>query len=153
MEIKTHIYKSVKVKNLQKRVKIKNLIIEKWAEKTLAELKKEKAELSVLLVDDAQIKKLNYQYRQENIPTDVLAFRMGEGKFSSFNPALLGDVVISLERAKAQAKRFSNPIEREICLYLVHGILHLTGYRDETEASKRRMEKKQEEILKQIYQD
>ena len=141
----------IKIKNLQKKVKIKKSIIEKWAEKVLIELKKEKAELSVLLVDDAQIKKLNYRYRQKNVPTDVLAFRMGEGKFSSFNSALLGDVVISPERAKAQAKRFSNSLEREICLYLIHGILHLTGYRDETEASKRRMEKKQEEILKQIY--
>ena len=141
----------IKVKNLQKKVKIKNSIVKKWAEKALVELKKEKAELSVLLVDDAQIKKLNYQYRQENTPTDVLAFRMGEGRFSSFNSGLLGDVVISPERAKAQAKRFSNSLEREICLYLIHGILHLTGYQDETEASKRRMEKKQEEILKQIY--
>jgi len=141
----------IKVKNLQKRVKIKNSIIEEWAEKALVELKKEKAELSVLLVDDAQIEKLNYKYRQKNTSTDVLAFRMGEGRFSSFNPGLLGDVAISLERAKAQAKRFSNSFEREVCLYLIHGILHLTGYRDETEASRRRMEKKQEEILRQIY--
>lgn len=79
------------------------------------------AELSVLLTDDAGIRELNRDWRGKDKPTDVLSFPMGD-------ESVLGDVVISLERAEAQAAEFGCAVEEEIARLLAHGMLHLIGY-------------------------
>ena len=90
------------------------------------------AEVSVSFVNNEQIKELNNKYRQKNIPTDVLSFPMGkDGKYDT-DPAtgakLLGDVVISLEKAEEQAQKYGNNLQKEVAHLTVHGILHLLGY-------------------------
>lgn len=98
------------------------------ARKTLAELAIPDAELSIVLVDDDEIQALNRQYLHRDRPTNVLAFPMKEGEFSSLHPNLLGDIVISVETAQRQSNRFAlNPVEM-IILLMIHGILHLLGY-------------------------
>jgi len=115
----------------------------------LAELALPDAELSLLLVDDAQIQELNRQYLRRDKPTNVLAFSMGEGEFAALHPNLLGDLVISVETARRQSNRSGlNEIEMVILL-MIHGILHLMGYEHEgTKKGARAMAVKQKELLR-----
>lgn len=102
-------------------------------------------ELSVVLGDDAWIRELNETYKQKRTATDVLAFPQeatpeGEGP-------LLGDVAISVETAERQATELGHSLLRELEILLTHGILHLTGWRDDTAARRRRMMARTEELL------
>jgi probable rRNA maturation factor len=109
------------------------------------------AELSILIVDDPQIAKLNKKYLGRSGPTNVIAFPMHTDRFSNINPELLGDVVISVETAEKEGKNIGISMEERFTQLLVHGILHLLGYdheKSEQEADK--MEKKSAEILKLI---
>ena len=98
------------------------------ASETLNALAYPDVELSVSLVSDRKITELNRTYRNHNRPTDVLAFSLNEGDFGGINPGVLGDVVISLETAQRQAQEHRHSDEEELCLLLIHGILHLLGY-------------------------
>jgi probable rRNA maturation factor len=98
-------------------------------------------------VDDAAMASLNRTYRGVAGPTDVLAFPMTEGRFASSWPDLLGDVVISAETARRQARPARGGVRAELALLLVHGILHLVGYDHGTATERRRMWQKQREIL------
>lgn len=77
----------------------------------------------------------------------MLAFRMADGKFARINPQILGDVVISVQTAKKYAQKTKTPFEKELNLYLVHGLLHLLGYADTTRNGFLKMQKRQKEIL------
>lgn len=89
-------------------------------------------ELSLLIVDDAQIALLNQQYRGRTGPTNVLAFAMNEGAFTEIAPHLLGDVVISMETCAREAEEAGLDCRDHFDALLVHGILHLFGYDHET---------------------
>jgi probable rRNA maturation factor len=89
------------------------------------------AELSLLLVNDAQIQALNLRYLGRDKPTNVLAFPMREGEFSTLHPHLLGDLVISVETARRQMKRFGLDEMKMVILLMIHGTLHLVGYEHE----------------------
>jgi probable rRNA maturation factor len=78
-------------------------------------------------VSDAEIRSLNRKYRRVDRSTDVLAFALQEGEGFS-NPALLGDVVVSLETAARQARRRRVSLRREVLELFIHGLLHLLGY-------------------------
>src|ERR1700724_3087974 len=107
------------------------------------------SDVSVALVDDAYIRVLNREYRGVDQPTDVLAFPMESDGSARSDPAL-GDIVISLERAREQARQFKHPIRREVALLAVHGLLHLLGYEDDSEAGASAMWSKQKQLLEQI---
>ncbi len=95
--------------------------------------------MSVLLVGDRRMRKLNLSYRTIDAPTDVLSFSMGEGEFASLNPDILGDVVVSIDRAGVQAEQAGHSLTDELRLLVVHGTLHLLGYEDETSGGRARM--------------
>jgi len=101
----------------------------------------------VVLVDDAAMAVLNRTYRGVAGPTDVLAFPMTEGRFRKVSPDLLGDVVISTETARRQARVRGRHLQAELGLLLIHGILHLGGYDHGTGAERRSMWRKQRLIL------
>ena len=103
--------------------------------------KKGRLRLSLLFTDDDNIRRLNKQYRGKDAETDVLSFPSGEEGF-------LGDIAISLTRAKRQAAEFAHPVEREIAFLTAHSMLHLFGYDHEDEAEESAMREKQREILK-----
>jgi probable rRNA maturation factor len=108
-------------------------------------------ELSILIVDDQQIEKLNQTYLNREGPTNVIAFPMQEGQFTQISPYLLGDVVISFETAERESTDAEISIEERFTQLLVHGILHLFGYdheKDKTEAEQ--MELKSVELIKEI---
>jgi rRNA maturation RNase YbeY len=89
----------------------------------------EGAEVSLSIVDDAEIQRLNKQWRKKNKPTDVLSFPAGEDPFDQpefYEP--LGDVILSLDTAKARAKAEKRALGVELARYLAHGLLHLLGH-------------------------
>lgn len=92
--------------------------------------------MSLLFTDDREVHGLNLDYRGVDKPTDVLAFALDEAG-PTFPHAPLGDVVISVERAAAQARARRHPLDAELELLVVHGTLHLLGYdHDEPEAAR-----------------
>lgn len=108
------------------------------------------AQASILFCEDAYIKRLNKKYRGVDAPTDVLAFSMHEGRFPKVHPEILGDVVISLETASRQAKRYKHSLDKEIALLVVHGILHLLDYDHLKKKDEELMRRKEKEILKSL---
>ena len=106
----------------------------------LAALGLERAELSVLLTDDARIHELNREHRGVDRPTDVLAFPLDAlDQEARIGERLLGDVVISLPTADRQAKGRKRPLIEEVRFLLAHGLLHLVGYDHATAKEKREM--------------
>ncbi|MHB1418936.1 MAG: rRNA maturation RNase YbeY [Bacillota bacterium] len=114
------------------------------------------AEVSVLLVDDERIRELNFSYRGINAPTDVLSFAMMEQTedepevLDAEEETILGDIVISMERAVQQAEEYGHGVEREVGYLMVHGFLHLLGYDHQQEDDQLRMRSREEEILKSV---
>lgn len=117
------------------------------AEAMLRALKLPRAELSVLLCDDATIHALNRDYRKKNKPTDVLAFAMREGDDGHLAGDLLGDVIISLETATRQAKERGAVTRDEVMMLLAHGLLHLLGWDHQTDADDQRMRAETDRML------
>ena len=100
--------------------------LRKIAAAILTGLEKSEAELSVALVGDREMRPLNAKYRKKNKTTDVLSFPADPSMPSK--AALLGDVIISVEQAKRQAKERKTSLKMEMVSLLIHGILHLSGY-------------------------
>ena len=113
------------------------------------------AEISVTFVDNEQIHELNRQYRGKDAPTDVLSFPMGENGVYDENHAtgakILGDIVISMEKAVEQARRYGHSLEREVGYLTAHSMLHLLGYDHEKSGMDRvRMREKEEWVMTQL---
>lgn len=107
------------------------------------------SEVSVTLVDNEAIHALNLEARGVDRPTDVLSFPMFDDDFDDGEAAILGDIVLSLEKAREQAEQYGHSIEREIAFLTVHSVLHLLGYDHElSEEDEKEMFFKQDEILK-----
>lgn len=104
-------------------------------------------ELTITFATDKEIKPLNRHYRKRNAPTDVLSFAMRDGRRIAKDSWMLGDIVISAGRAKAQARAFNTSFKEEIQLYIIHGILHLLGYDDEEPAAEKKMRAKEKELM------
>ncbi|CAB1129621.1 endonuclease involved in 70S ribosomes quality control [Candidatus Hydrogenisulfobacillus filiaventi] len=110
----------------------------------------EEAEVSVVLTDDAAVQALNREYRGIDRPTDVLSFPQREGETlggGEEGAALLGDIVISVERARAQAEEYGHSLERELGFLAVHGVLHLLGWDHADPEDEARMMARTEAIL------
>jgi len=107
------------------------------------------AELTILLTDDAQIQELNNQFLGLDAPTDVLSFPAGELDPDS-EGLYLGDIVISVERARAQATTGEHPYPEEMQLLVVHGVLHLLGHDHGEPDEKQRMWALQSKALAEL---
>ncbi len=113
------------------------------------------AEINVIFVDNAQITELNKKHRNLDKPTDVLSFPLGKDGKYDVNPEngafMLGDVVISVEKAYEQAKSYGHSFQREIGFLTAHSVLHLLGYDHEVGGiEKVRMREKEEKIMAQL---
>ena len=117
------------------------------ASEILRSLGRKNTGLGIFLVDDRGIRVLIRDYLGHDWPTDVIALDYGKNRIFKASP-FLGDIAISLETAKREAKRRGISIREEVHLYLCHGILHLLGYRDHNKKERSRMWRKQSEILK-----
>ena len=124
-------------------------LVKRVARTALAELGEAGSELSVALVHDDEMHRLNRSWRGKDRTTDVLAFALREGEATDAQaPGLLGDVVISVPTAERQARERGHATERELTELLLHGILHLLGFDHErSPADARRMFAKQRALL------
>ena len=119
------------------------------ARRLLRALGLERAELSVLLVSDREMRRLNHRWRGRDRPTDVLAFAQGEG--AAAPDGLLGDVVISVDTARCQAVERGETLGREGERLLIHGLLHLLGYDHERSAADaRRMQRRERALARML---
>lgn len=146
----------VLISNRQKVVKIPSgirLLIRRCCHAVLkAEEFCDDAEVSVSFVTDEQIRQLNDEFRDKDMPTDVLSFPLGDNGIYDRNietgALQLGDVVISVERAVEQAKLYGHTFQREIGFLTVHSMLHLLGYDHEAGGIEQvRMREKEESVL------
>ncbi|MFC1621124.1 rRNA maturation RNase YbeY [Candidatus Omnitrophota bacterium] len=140
----------VDIRDLQAKVKIDTKKIVQRAEFILNKMGEDRGELSLLFVADSYIRRLNSKYRNVDSRTDVLAFSMREGYGLPEESPILGDVVISTETAKRAAGKRRVSVQSEIELYLVHGILHLLGYKDERSSDRKKMKAKEKELLESM---
>jgi len=137
------------LKNQQKAIQLNEKRIKKTAECVLKHLKISDHELSILFLDNKGITAINKKYLGRDQPTNVISFSLREGEFGDINPQVLGDVVISVEKAHEQALGKGTKLEEEITFLLIHGILHLLGYDHEGKRSEREKMRKKE---KEVYQ-
>jgi len=119
----------------------------KFIEAELIESLYESAILSVAIVSNKEIQKLNKQWRQKDYPTDVLSFPLGlEGGIPGI-PLEIGELIISAEKAVEQAEDYGHSFEREMTFLFVHGCLHVLGFDHETKAEEKDMFGRQKQIL------
>ena len=112
-------------------------------------------EISLVFVKDEEMKRLNNEYRNMDYATDVLSFpQLEPHEVSDINKpgnyAALGDIVINLDKAHAQAEEYGHSIEREVAFLTVHSVLHLLGYDHEDDTCDEEIFAKQEDILTSI---
>jgi probable rRNA maturation factor len=114
--------------------------------KILELVEQDRAELSLAIVDNQEMQQLNAQFRNQDYPTDVLSFP--SDAVVPTGARVLGDVIISVDKAQSQAKQRGRTLQEEIVTLLIHGILHLLGYDHERSAKNGRIMRRQE---KKIY--
>jgi probable rRNA maturation factor len=115
------------------------------------------SEMSVTFMDNLDIQTINRNYRGKDAPTDVISFGMeekGKEELPIFLdeemetlPRNLGDIMISIEKAKEQAKAYGHSYKRELGFLAIHGFLHINGYDHQTSKEEKEMSKLQKEIL------
>lgn len=140
---------TVSLRNKQKKAAIDTNRLRRSLKRLLKELQRENGELSVLIVDDEQIRAINRDYLERDRPTNVISFAMTEGEGGNIHPELLGDIVISAETAVRDALAGDLPLMDEMEFLLIHGLLHLLGYNHENVGHEEaeRMKRKEQELF------
>lgn len=136
---------NVDFNNQQKKIKIEKEMLELLEKVIITAANLEGysgGEVSVAFVDNKKIKKLNNKYRSKNEATDVLSFPLDEN--------ILGDIVISAEKALEQAEEYGHSLKRELAYLTVHSIFHLFGYDHQTDLHKGKMRQKEKRVLTQL---
>jgi len=137
----------IRVLNRQRKLAVNARALETFAQSVLSQCLKLRTrksgvlkhlmEISVMLVSDRRIAEIHRQFMNEPGPTDVITFQHG-------------DIVISVETAKRQAREFRTTVDHELRLYIVHGLLHLAGFDDRTSAGAAEMKRIQERLTRAI---
>ena len=136
---------SITIKNLQARIAISPRLIKQAAQKALSSIGKTiSGEIAIFFVNDRRIKNLNRRFLGKNLATDVLCFDLSVDR----KGGLLADIFISTDTAAQNSRNYGASIGDEINLYVIHAVLHLFGYRDDSPAQRQRMQEKQRQILK-----
>lgn len=140
---------SVRIACSLRRVCVRRAALERVADRILRHAGSAGAELSLFVIGDRRMQGLNARYRRRDRPTDVLAFAARDA--SQPATSFLGDVVISLDTARRQAREAGYAVDRELVTLLIHGILHLLGYDHERSAREaRRMQNKERAIFRAL---
>ena len=140
------------LRNAQRKFKIDRKKLVRHIEMALTELRQPDCEISIMLVNDAKIRRLNKEYRNRDLATDVLAFPQDTDAKNDIGGPLLGDVVVSVETSRRQAIKHRLSAEEELVLLIIHGTLHLLGYDHERSGKdKREMQNKTQKIFSRIF--
>ena len=114
--------------------------------KTIVRVEQRKADIiNVVLVDDDYLLEVNRKYLNHNYKTDVIAFDLNDGG------TIDGEIYVSVDRAKVQAKRYRVNLYQEVLRLIIHGTLHLAGWEDTTRAEKLKMRKRENEYIERFY--
>ena len=105
---------------------------------------------SIILVDNERIREINKEYRNIDEDTDVISFALEDNSNIKLDIRVLGDIYISIDKAKKQALEYNHSFLRELSFLVVHGFLHLLGYNHEEKEEEKIMFEKQEEILNEF---
>lgn len=105
------------------------------------------SEFNIILVDNKRIRKINKEYRDKDKETDVISFALEDNEKIKLENRVLGDIYISVDKARSQAKEYNHSDIREFCFLSVHGLLHLLGYDHIQKQDEEVMFGKQELIL------
>jgi len=120
-------------------------VLKKWIKSILIKEKYILGEVNIIICNDNYLKKINKKYLKRDSYTDIITFSMME------NPEkITGDLFISINRVKANAKEFKQPIDTELSRVIIHGILHMMGYKDKTDDEIKGIRMKEEECLKDL---
>ncbi len=101
--------------------------------------------IDLVLVNDAYLLEVNKRFLKHNYRTDVISFDLGE------NGTIEGEVYVSLDRARVQARRYKTTLQRELLRLIIHGVLHLAGWEDGTRSQKLRMRRRENEFIERFY--
>ena len=140
----------VTILNQQER-RVAHSMLRRVAKCVLERFGEPNASLSIVLVDDETIARYNETYLSHRGPTDVISFPQREGDLPSPRKELLGDVMVSVERAAEQAEQYGHGIEEEVVLLVIHGLHHLLGWDDQTPRERAEMEREQQRLLQECY--
>lgn len=122
--------------------------LKKFIEFSLNYLKLENVVFNVIIIDNEEIHKINKEYRGIDRPTDVISFALEDDEtFISLDKRILGDIYISIDKAKEQASEYGHSLMRELCFLTIHGLLHLLGYDHMIEDEEKVMFELQERVL------
>lgn len=125
-------------------------ILPKLLEFALKKENVDNVEFNVIIVDNEKIRQINKEYRNKNQVTDVISFALEDFKDIVYEDyRVLGDIYISLDKAKEQALDYGHSFKREICFLTIHGLLHLLGYDHMVLEEEKIMFEKQEGILEE----
>jgi probable rRNA maturation factor len=135
--------------NRQRRYRISVARMQRFANTLARRLRIEHLEFSLVLTNDRAIRRLNHIFRHKNRSTDILSFPVSASTPANLDNPYLGDMIVSVETARRQAFGRNHTLERELCLLMIHGLLHLLGYNHEVDRGEmRRMELRlQKELL------
>ncbi len=134
----------IRIINLHKSYRVNEVLVKKIVTRALKIIKKKDPSVfEIVFLTNAGIRALNRRYKREDSSTDVLSFDMGAGE-----NAPLGEIFVSIDKARQNAKVFGTTPAEETILYVIHGMLHLYGYDDMRPGERGRMSRKQERILK-----
>lgn len=126
----------------QTDVEVDLLLVETWLRRSLDHLRAEAYDLTYVFLSDEKILEINKKYLDHDYYTDIITFDLSEDPKN-----IQSDIFISVDRVRENAKDFNCPFEMELRRVLIHGVLHLLGYGDSTDALKNQMRKKEDELL------
>ena len=133
----------VEVADRQATVQVDSSLLAEAVRSVIDDAGKTSAEVSVAVVDDATIQRINRDFLSHDYPTDVLSFALEET-----DERLEGEIILSAETAVRNAREFGQPVANELLLYAIHGALHLVGYEDKAESSAGKMRAAEERYMK-----
>ena len=137
----------IEIRNRQKTCTINLPNLKRLIKRACAYLSLERYNFSMLITDDSEIQAINSQYLKNDSPTDVLSFDLSD----DFAPSEVhGEIIISVDQAIANHHAYSNDLDRELFLYLIHGILHLLGFDDDNLKDEQKMREKEKEIINHL---
>ena len=137
------------IENRQKQISIDRPSVRKSMSRIMKHLNCSNKVISLLFVDDEEIREINRHYLSRDYPTNVISFSLTEGEFGDINPNILGDIVISAETAFKDAEKSGIAFNDELAFLMIHGVLHLLHYNHENagEANTLTMKKKEQELF------
>jgi probable rRNA maturation factor len=135
----------VAITNLQSLLPVDADRLRRAVRHVFAQTRERRVQIGVAIVDDATIHALNVRHLQHDYPTDVLSYPLEDAP-----QKLVGEIVVSAETAERQAPHYGWSPEEELCLYVVHGALHLAGYRDKSRAQQQAMRAAERQVLSAV---